>query len=436
MQLNAYPHDLDPYFSGGSATATNGGVVTVGVVSDNSANTNTGANDPNAWTVSYTGPGFLKTLSFNPEATGATGGNPTGGNFTGFTPTDFLDPTKYAYTPGMVFNVNQFTYGTLGDLTSADVTTSFTNAAPLPSTNAFFWTLNLSFGANKLTAGKSFRFDVGRNQQQDATTPQGMTIPNPVFGQPNEYSADILGDGVLIPEYGDTRSILLGMTFSGTVSDGATDYPFNGRIRNKIGHGYSRLDGFGFVNAEAATAATVPVPGVVSRKVHGVVGTFDVPLPFNGTAGIECRAPGPNDSYELVYTFDRPVSTAGTVAVQGTGTVATAAPGSTNPSVGPMPNQITVDLTGVANAQHLIATLSNVQDTSGATLNAVAARMDVLVGDTTASGAVNAGDAAQTQSESGHPVTSSNFREDVTANGSINSSDIALVQSKSGTALP
>jgi hypothetical protein len=50
--------------------------------------------------------------------------------------------------------------------------------------------------------------------------------------------------------------------------------------------------------------------------------------------------------------------------------------------------------------------------------------------------AVNSSDIAQTQSQSGQAVTSSNFREDVNANGLINSSDIALVQSKSGTGLP
>jgi hypothetical protein len=62
--------------------------------------------------------------------------------------------------------------------------------------------------------------------------------------------------------------------------------------------------------------------------------------------------------------------------------------------------------------------------------------MGVLIGDTTANGTVNSSDIAQTQSQSGQPVTANNFREDVTVNGSINSSDIGLVQSKSGTALP
>jgi hypothetical protein len=66
----------------------------------------------------------------------------------------------------------------------------------------------------------------------------------------------------------------------------------------------------------------------------------------------------------------------------------------------------------------------------------VAARMDILVGDTTANGRVNSSDISQTQSQSGQAVTSANFREDVTVNGGINSSDIGLVQAQSGTALP
>jgi len=252
-----------------------------------------------------------------------------------------------------------------------------------------------------------------------------------------DHTADLLGDGVFIPEDPNGTNIQPGMTFSGTIVDGANTYPFNGRLKNKIGHGYSVLDGFGFINAEAATAATLPVPGVVSRKTHGAAGDFDVQLPINGPAGIECRSGGASNAHTLVFTFDRPVASNGNATVtQGSATIAPAPAGGTNPSMAPNPNQVTVNLTNVANAQHLIVTLSNVQDTSGATFPSVAARMDVLLGDTTANGHVNSSDIAQTQSQSGVPVTSSDFREDVTVNGSINSSDIALVQAQSGTALP
>jgi hypothetical protein len=92
-----------------------------------------------------------------------------------------------------------------------------------------------------------------------------------------------------------------------------------------------------------------------------------------------------------------------------------------------------VNLTGVTNAQTIQVTLFAVND--GTTTNDVSIPMSVLIGDTTANGAVNSSDIAQTQSQSGQPVTSDNFREDVTANGLINSSDIALVQSKSGTSV-
>jgi hypothetical protein len=171
-------------------------------------------------------------------------------------------------------------------------------------------------------------------------------------------------------------------------------------------------------------------PTVVSRKTHGTAGDFDITLPASGTPAIECRSGGSSNAYTLVYTLGGNVSAAGTARVtQGNATVGT-------PTLGPSANQVIVPLTDVTNAQHLIITLNGVHDASGAILDNLVARMDVLVGDTTGNGVVNSSDISQTQSQSGQPATSSNFREDVTVNGLINSSDISLVQSKSGTALP
>jgi hypothetical protein len=45
------------------------------------------------------------------------------------------------------------------------------------------------------------------------------------------------------------------MTFSGTTSTGGT---FSGTINNKVGGGFSVLDGFGFLNAEVAVRAPLP----------------------------------------------------------------------------------------------------------------------------------------------------------------------------------
>ena len=173
-----------------------------------------------------------------------------------------------------------------------------------------------------------------------------------------------------------------------------------------------------------------PLLGVVSRKIHGTAGTFDIDLPLAGNPGIECRSGGGANAYTLVYTVDRNVALAGTATVtQGTATVATT-------TIGPNPNQVTVNLTGVSNAQHLIVSLSGVQGSDGVILNNLAARVDMLSGDTNADGAVNSGDVSQTKSQSGQAANSSNFREDLNTDGAINSGDISLVKSRSGTGLP
>ena len=79
---------------------------------------------------------------------------------------------------------------------------------------------------------------------------------------------------------------------------------------------------------------------------------------------------------------------------------------------------------------------TNVQDSAGHSSDSISAPMSVLLGDTTANGAVNSSDIAQAQLQSRQAITSADFREDVTVSGTINSSDVALVQAQSGTSLP
>jgi Astacin (Peptidase family M12A)/Divergent InlB B-repeat domain len=176
------------------------------------------------------------------------------------------------------------------------------------------------------------------------------------------------------------------------------------------------------------TVANNPI--VVSRMTHTGAGTFDVNLPLTGTRGVECRSGGANGNYTMVFQFANSLTSVGGASVtSGTGSVS-------NNAIGLNNREYLVNLTGVANAQYITVSLTNVHDSVGNAGNLTGPQMGVLVGDTTANGLVNSSDIAQTQSQSGTPVSSSNFREDVTVNGAINSSDISLVQSKSGTALP
>jgi glucose/arabinose dehydrogenase len=167
-----------------------------------------------------------------------------------------------------------------------------------------------------------------------------------------------------------------------------------------------------------------------SRKIHGI-NPFDINLPLTGLPGIECRSGGTNGSYTMIFEFALPISSVGGASVtRGVGTVISRMIDSSNT------RQYIVDLTGVANAQYLTVTLSNVIDVAGNAASTVSATMGVLAGDATANGMVNSSDIAEVQSQSGQLVTANNFRDDVTVNGSINSSDISLVQSQSGMALP
>lgn len=146
---------------------------------------------------------------------------------------------------------------------------------------------------------------------------------------------------------------------------------------------------------------------VVSRKNHGV-GVFDINLPIAGNPGIECRAAGPT---QVVFTFPAAVTVASASVTTGIGSVS----GFTVAG-----SLVTVNLAGVTNAQRITLSLIGVTDGTS----------------TTGNGSVNSSDISQTKSQSGKPVTASNFRADVTVNGSINSSDISSVKSKSGTSLP
>ena len=90
----------------------------------------------------------------------------------------------------------------------------------------------------------------------------------------------------------------------------------------------------------------------------------------------------------------------------------------------------------IDDAQTITVSLTNVTDSVGNFSSAVSASMSVLVGDVNGNGLVNSTDTSLVQTQSGQPVTSSNFRTDVNANGFINSTDTSIVQSKSGTGLP
>ncbi|MGH9646538.1 MAG: M14 family zinc carboxypeptidase [Bryobacteraceae bacterium] len=181
----------------------------------------------------------------------------------------------------------------------------------------------------------------------------------------------------------------------------------------------------GFQTWGPISAAFLDVSGgllsAASRLTHGGAGTFDIAMPLTGTSGVEDRA---SATYNAVFTFDGAVTSGEVLAVGGTATV------------GPISfsgNTMTVQLTGVTNAQ--VVTL-RVQNINGDGQPHGDVPFGFLTADADSNRTVNANDVALTKSRSGQPVNATNFKSDVNADGNISVSDVASVKSRAGTGLP
>jgi hypothetical protein len=220
LQHTTFKRDLDPNFSAGIARHGRNWVT----ASANSDQNAISQFDPNVFTVGYFGPGSLPSLTLKPI-----GGNPTE------TP-----------TPGIVFDTRAaggagqpFVLGTMGGLSAGDITAAFAVPSAPPAAAGQFDELTVSIAPGVMTFGKFFRFGVDRDEADGF---------GPVNGAVSGNSADLLGQGVLIP---DGTLAPGGATFDAVLTDGTK---LTGLVQNRIGRGYSVQDGFGFLNAERAVA--------------------------------------------------------------------------------------------------------------------------------------------------------------------------------------
>jgi PQQ-like domain len=180
------------------------------------------------------------------------------------------------------------------------------------------------------------------------------------------------------------------------------------------------------------TGAPPPVPliGVVSRKVHGSAGQFDIDLPIHGT-GIECRSGGESGNHTLVFDFANPLSSVGGVSVSGgNGSITSSGINGTDP------HRYIIELTGAGNAQTLDIRLTNVTDSAGNSSSGISTSVGFILGDVSGNSAVTNTDVAAVKGQVAAPVDSSNFRNDVNANGVISNTDVSAAKAQVGTSLP
>jgi hypothetical protein len=272
----------------------------------------------------------------------------------------------------------------------------------------------------------------GASQYDPATGTITIIAPKSAFGN---------------PQPGDLLGAVGGRTLTGDNSNCATDLP-PCTPNNKLERSNSFVD-HTFVKAQSDNsypAATYTVAGngfcnggigpitAVSRKTHSTAGTFDVNLPF-GTPGIECRqGQGANsNNHKVVITFPVPVTLA-SATVTPDPKASPPATGSVS-SVTVSGSQLTVNLTGVSNAQTLTINLNGLSD--GVDTGNISIPMGVLLGDVNATGGVDGNDVAAVQSHTRQPVNSdSQARFDVNVTGGIDGNDVALTQSHTRTSLP
>jgi hypothetical protein len=234
------------------------------------------------------------------------------------------------------------------------------------------------------------------------------------------WSVGTGGDQRLHGYDGDTGAVVYGGGGTNDVVGGTHSYSTTGIVAR----GRIYVAGDNKVYVFKVPIPTLQLTLAVSRKTHGSAGTFDIPLPLSGSPGVECRTGGATSDYTQVFTFTNNVVSGNASVTSGIG------------SVSGMPifsvNTMTVNLTGVANAQTLTVTLSGVTDQFSQVLPDTPVSVNMLIGDTNGNGIVNATDIAQTKGQVGQPVSNSNFRTDVNASGIINATDVAIVKAHSG----
>src|SRR5437868_10315034 len=306
---------------------------------------------------------------------------------------------------------------------------------PPGKTNAFWITRFQALSKNDAGTGEAYRiFYVGAESIAGGSPvffagsptrdglPSGCTQTTPgnckVVQYPTEITTGLTGTvsgnriciDLPLNAFGPNRPINGSTLFNVTA--------FSGGRNNTLGDVYAEADSTRSFDFPLGNVASTPLASVVSRKIHGTAGTFDINLPLTGPRGVECRRPGGTGTggvdHKLIFTFSSPVTSCGTA---NTGSV----------SSGPNPNQCTVNLTGVPDAQYVTVTLTGVADNTACGAFNASATMGVLGGDVTGDRVVNSKDQNYINSKSGQIPTAATFRADVTVDGLINGNDASFV---------
>ena len=190
--------------------------------------------------------------------------------------------------------------------------------------------------------------------------------------------------------------------------------------------------GMSVASATAAVTPSTTTPltllGVVSRKSHGVAGTFELPIntapAITGAVTVEPRSIG--NGHQVVFRFNNAVNTRVSPIVLDAANRAVGA------SLVVSDADVIVTIPSVADATRVAISLNGVNGSS----QVFSAALGFLIGDVTGSHAVNASDINGVKARSGQMTTAGNFVYDLNTTGSVNATDIQMVKARSGAVLP
>jgi subtilase family protein len=243
LERAAFPHDLDPIHSeasGGGLTITADGAQGDERRTEPTVETPGSMNDPRFFRVEYSGPGSIVSLTLD-----GAGANPTGlgkdadDSSSGlvFDPRPFLGIPALGgpdlFTQGFPFTVGAASEG----IDPSAITAQFARKGVGRANSRQFQVMTVRFPAGALGGGRFVAFGVDRDEA--VTADQDAEGGN---------SADQLGQGVVFPE---GVTVGPGMSYRAVTSEGRV---LTGTLRNDIGAGWTPVDGFGYINAQAAVA--------------------------------------------------------------------------------------------------------------------------------------------------------------------------------------
>jgi hypothetical protein len=179
------------------------------------------------------------------------------------------------------------------------------------------------------------------------------------------------------------------------------------------------------------TASPIALQKVVSRKVHGAAGTFEIIVdhlqPISGAITVEPRST--TSTHLLAFQFDAAITSVGVPLVTDVDGMSI---GTATASISGNDIDVVFSTNVSQGGQRVTVQLPGVNANAGTFSSSVA----LLVGDVNNSRTVNSSDISGVKARSGQTTDVNNFKFDLNASGTINSSDISAVKARSGLALP